>query len=111
MIADLIGYATLDRAEVIARARACGRYEQVRRPLVIPDPHSPVVVQTRSGLRSTVKVSNLDADERRRLLIDGPDGLTPAAFWLSEFGTPSRSRPGKTCSQSPTHGVVEQEFL
>ena len=35
-----------------------------------------------------VKVSELDAAERRRLLIDGLGGLEPAMFWLNERGDP-----------------------
>jgi integrase len=35
-----------------------------------------------------VKVAALPPQDRRRLFVDGPDGLEPAAFWLSEAGDP-----------------------
>jgi integrase len=88
VVADLAGYAVLDRTDVIEQARAAGRYDQLRNPLVVPDADTPVAAQSGSGVRTRVKVANLGPDERRRLLVDGPDGLEPAAFWLSEFGTP-----------------------
>jgi site-specific recombinase XerD len=89
VIADLSGYATIDRADVIARARAEGRYERLRQPLVVEDPERPVVtVSHPGGGAHHVKMSQLDGADRCRLLVDGPDGLEPAAFWLSEYGLP-----------------------
>ena len=38
LVGDAIAYAEIDRAEVIERARAAGRYRRWRRPLVIEDP-------------------------------------------------------------------------
>ena len=38
LVGDAIDYAEIDRAEVIERARADGRYRRFRRPLVIEDP-------------------------------------------------------------------------
>jgi site-specific recombinase XerD len=83
--ADVADYVEFDRAEVVAQARADGRYRRWRRPLVVEDPACPVV-RTAGGHRT--KVSLLDPVERRQLLVDGPDGLEPAMLWLSEFGTP-----------------------
>jgi site-specific recombinase XerD len=88
VVADLVGYAVVDRAEVIELARAAGRYDQVRNPVVVQDPNIAVAVQFGSGVRTRVKVANLGPAERRRLLVDGPNGLEPASFWLSELGTP-----------------------
>ena len=89
VIADLVTYATIDRADVVAAARAEGRYRRMRQPLVVADPDRPVVIVPHPGGGGhRVKVSHLDATERRRLLVDGPDGLAPAAFWLSENGLP-----------------------
>jgi hypothetical protein len=56
---------------------------------VVEDPARPVVVQRQpGGTVHRIKVAQLDIEERRQLLIDGPDGLEPAAFWLSESGMP-----------------------
>jgi site-specific recombinase XerD len=89
IIADLVSYAEIDRAEVIGKARAEGRYERLRRPLVLEDPARPVVVQRHpGGAVRRIKVAQLDIEERRKLLVDGPGGLAPGAFWLSEYGLP-----------------------
>jgi site-specific recombinase XerD len=89
VIADLVCYATIDRAEVIAAARADGRYQRLRQPLVMEDPDRPVVtVAHPGGGGHRVKVSQLDPAQRCRLLVDGPDGLAPAAYWLCEHGLP-----------------------
>ncbi|MFE3956056.1 tyrosine-type recombinase/integrase [Nocardia sp. NPDC059091] len=82
--ADLRAYVEIDRAEVVEDARVAGRYHRVRRPMVVEDPDRPTI---RQGCRK-VRVEQLDPAQRRDLLIDGPEGLEPAAFWLSEFGTP-----------------------
>ena len=88
VIADLMSYMLVDRAEVIERAREAGRYERWPAPLIVPDPSKPIAVRTDAGTRVRIKVHDLTAEERRTLLVDGPNGLEPAAFWLSEFGTP-----------------------
>ncbi len=66
-------------------ARAAGRYRRRRRPLVVEDPDRPIARGPDGG---RVKVAHLDPSERTRLLIDGPNGLEPALFWLTEMGTP-----------------------
>jgi site-specific recombinase XerD len=88
VIGDLVAYLTIDRAEVVAGARADGRYRRLRRPSVVEDPGRPVVVTRDDGAVRRIKISQLDHEERQRVLIDGPAGLEPATFWLSEYGTP-----------------------
>lgn len=88
VIAELATYSEIDRTEVIAEARAAGRYERLRRALVVEDPAKPVAIDRQDGSTHRVKVAQLDPGERRRLLIDGRNGLEPAAFWLSEYGLP-----------------------
>ncbi|MGO4650014.1 tyrosine-type recombinase/integrase [Nocardia sp. 2YAB30] len=85
LIAEALDYAEIDRAEVIDQARAAGRYDRLRHPFVVEDPNRPIA-RGRDGHR--VKVAHLDPEERLRLLVDGPGGLEPAVFWLSENGTP-----------------------
>lgn len=86
--AELANYVKIDRADVVDDARSGGRYRRIRHPLVIEDPANPVVVQPHPGGPRRTKVSQLSWEERRRLLVEGQDGLEPAAFWLSEYGTP-----------------------
>ena len=88
VVADLAAYAEIDRPKIIADAADSGRYRLWQRPLVVEDPARPTEIRAADGIRSKVKVSELDAADRRRLLIDGPDGLEPAVFWLGEHGDP-----------------------
>jgi integrase len=85
LVSEAIAYAEIDRTDVIEQARAAGRYRRWRRPFVVEDPDRPIA---RSPDGARVKVAQLDPSERLRLLIDGPNGLEPAVFWLTEMGTP-----------------------
>ncbi len=85
LVAESITYCEIDRAEVIGHARAAGRYRRWRRPFVVEDPQRPIARKPGGG---RVKVAYLDPQERLQLLVDSPDGLEPAVFWLSENGTP-----------------------
>ena len=87
-VADLVAYAQIDRANVVADATASGRYRSWHRPLVVEDPARPVAVRTGGAARHTVKLSQLDPAERQQLLVDGAEGLAPAVFWLNERGDP-----------------------
>lgn len=52
-------------------------------------PGRPIAVEIgQHGSRHLVKVAQLGPAERRRVLVDTPRGLEPAAFWLSEYGLP-----------------------
>jgi site-specific recombinase XerD len=86
VVADLGSYVTWDREEVVSHARSHGRYAAWRRPWVVEDPQRPVA--RRVGGSQGVPVDRLDAAQRRELLVDGPEGLAPACFWLSERGLP-----------------------
>ncbi|GGN29691.1 hypothetical protein GCM10011609_86900 [Lentzea pudingi] len=110
VIADLVAYLEIDRAEVVEVARKAGRYARVRRPLVVEDPARPVATWvTAAGVRRRVKVAQLDAVERRSLLVDGPDGLEPAMFWLGEHGWPLTPARWKRCSTRPMRGARRPE--
>ncbi|WP_245922395.1 site-specific integrase [Nocardia nova] len=85
LVAEAISYAEIDRAEVIGQARAAGRYRRWRRPFVVEDPDRPIARGPDGG---RVKVAQMDPMERLRLLVDGPDGVEPAVFWLTENGEP-----------------------
>lgn len=89
LVSEAITYSLIDRPDVIKSAQAAGRYRRWPRAFIVEDPERPVA---RSPDGSRIKVAHLDRDERRRLLIDGPGGLEPAGFWLTETGDPmSRS--------------------
>ncbi|MDH6700426.1 integrase [Streptomyces sp. MAA16] len=78
-------YVEEERAEAVEYAREAGLYERIRNPLIVADPSDPFVVI--EGQR--IAVERLDHAERRRLLIETPDGLEPATLWLNELGMPS----------------------
>lgn len=86
VLRDVWDFIEVERAEAVERGRASGAYDRIRNPLVIEDPRKPRVV---IGGRA-VKVSSLDASERRRLLIRTADGLEPAVLWLNELGLPGK---------------------
>jgi site-specific recombinase XerD len=89
VIADLLAYVEIDRADVIDAARAAGRYRPRMGALVVEDRARPIATEVAApGVRRRVKVAHLDAEQRRALLVEGRDGLEPAAFWLGEHGQP-----------------------
>lgn len=99
VLRDLDSYVRLDRAGVVAAAQAAGVYRRPRDPLVI-------------GARcdecrmpgSARRVVHLTPDERRCLLVDGPEGPEPAAFWptglrpLEREASKGRYRQGRQSS-------------
>ncbi|MGC0367082.1 site-specific recombinase XerD [Rhodococcus sp. 27YEA15] len=89
IVRELINYRDIDRRQIIDDARARGQYDKIVRPLVIENPARPVAVDyTSAGVKVSVKLSNLDHADRRRLYIAGDLGLEPASFWLTERGMP-----------------------
>ena len=107
LVAEAIAYAEIDRADVVAQAHAAGRYRRWQRPFVIEDPARPIARGPDGG---KVKVRHLSPEERQRLLVEAPQGLEPAVFWLTENGTPM-TRSGwkdvfRTANQRcRTHGL------
>jgi site-specific recombinase XerD len=83
---DVWDYVETDRAEAVEDARDRGTYERIRNPLIITDPRKPVVIVDGERLN----VAKLKHHERRRVLIDTPQGLDPAALWLNQYGMPSK---------------------
>ncbi|MCX4744945.1 site-specific integrase [Kitasatospora sp. NBC_01287] len=82
---DVWDYVETDRAEAVEVAREKGLYERIRKPLIVSDPCKPVVVIDGERL----PIGQLDHRERRRVLIETPQGLEPAALWLNRHGLPS----------------------
>jgi hypothetical protein len=78
VVPDLAAYAEIGRAKVVSDAAASGRYRSWHQPLVVQDPARPVAVRAGDGLRRMVKLSDLDAADRRRLIFEGISGLEPA---------------------------------
>ena len=85
ILRELHAYIDLDRRTVVARAQAHGRYNLARGDYLILDERHVTMSDVSEG---KAKLSQLTAEERRRLLVVGPNGLEPAALWLAEDGLP-----------------------
>lgn len=85
ILRDLHAYADIDRQTVIGRAQLNGRYERAANDYLILDDRKYVSTVSTAG---RTKLSQLTPEERGRLLVHGPNGLEPAALWLSEDGFP-----------------------
>lgn len=83
---DVRDYVDTDRAEAVEAARAAGLYERIRNPLIVTNPRRPFVVV--DGQR--LSIAKLRHEERRRVLMETPQGLEPAALWLNQYGLPSK---------------------
>ncbi|MFF1463388.1 site-specific integrase [Streptomyces sp. NPDC058330] len=89
LVLDIADYVQWDRADAVERAQAAGRYQRIRRPLVISDPDRPEVVHALSASGITrMRLSDLTPAERYRLLRETDNGLEPAMLWLTEDGMP-----------------------
>ncbi|MEU9945586.1 hypothetical protein [Streptomyces lavendulae] len=88
-VQEVFAYVEWDRAEVVDQARAAGRYQRIRRLLLIADPSRPHVVhRLGAGGVHRMRLHDLRSAERRRLLRETEDGLEPAMLWLNENGLP-----------------------
>lgn len=84
VLKDVWEYVRWDRSEALAYGRARGFYEPNRRSLLIEDAARAAV---RAGQR-WIPVDRLNSEERRRLLVMGPEGWEPALLWLNQWGLP-----------------------
>ena len=84
VIAELNAYVAVDRPAVVAAAQSRSVYRRLQHPFVVED-RSRAIAMSVSG---PVKLAHLSGAERRRLLIEGANGLEPASFWLGEHGEP-----------------------
>jgi hypothetical protein len=97
---DLAGYVRWDRDAVVEEARALGRYAAWRRPWVVTALERAEA--RRVGSSEQVKVAQLDSSDRRRLLVEGLQGLGPAWFLLGENGQPLSVSAWKGVLLTPT---------
>ncbi|MBY6315291.1 tyrosine-type recombinase/integrase [Rhodococcus kroppenstedtii] len=84
---DLDGYLRFDRSEAVAEARDARRYERTPGAMVFAG-GKVTVYQSSGATTRPAKLDAMDRAERRRILIETPEGLEPAALWLSERGLP-----------------------
>ncbi|WP_460431816.1 hypothetical protein, partial [Amycolatopsis echigonensis] len=87
VLRDVWDYVRFERAELIEIARDRGTYDALPDLLVVEDRERAVLASGRRGGRG-MPVESLDHRQRRRLFVRGPDGLEPAALWLTDQGLP-----------------------
>ena len=84
------GYRDSTRALAVLRGQAAGRYDHVPGRKIIRKltARRQARLENEYGNITTESLDGLDADDRRRLFIEGARGIEPAMLWLSESGTP-----------------------
>jgi len=88
---ELEAYVASTRAAAVSRARREGRYQDLPGKLLVVG-RDRTRLQVRGSAAddpvTTVTLGQLDARDRARLFIEGPDGLEPAMLFLGESGLP-----------------------
>ncbi|MBA74088.1 MAG: integrase [Tistrella sp.] len=86
----LHSYVDIDRRLSITQAQRRGAYDRPDAGFLYLDAHfrAHATAEGASTRDSSVRLSQLTADERRRLLMQGPEGWEPASLWLTEEGMP-----------------------
>lgn len=91
-VGQVEAYIQSERAWVVQRAQAAGRYERLEEMRLITrvtgGPRTKVEWVDRNGVLGGRELSRLDWVERQSLFLEGPDGPEPAYLWLSEQGLP-----------------------
>jgi len=83
-------YVATTRARAVARARAEGRYENVRRRWLVRDINRAGLVRwdDGGGVVSQAPLNALTDTDRQRLYVEADGGVEPLALWLTEAGLP-----------------------
>ena len=84
------GYRQSTRAEAIRRAQAAGRYDTLPGIMIasVVTPRRQLVYTDELGNEGVVPLDALNATDRCKVFVEGPDGLEPAMVWLTEAGMP-----------------------
>ncbi|WP_216907590.1 site-specific integrase [Nocardia noduli] len=87
-LVEVLGYVEGERARAVGRAQRADRYRRLTDARIIVSVSASRRVRLRGfdGGVSEVSLDTLDLSERRRLLVQGAEGLEPAAVWLNEDG-------------------------
>ena len=83
-------YRRTNRAAAVRRARAEGRYDDLRGIMVVSYGASGrhVVMTGLDGEKYRMSLDTLGAEDRRRIFVSTPQGIEPAMLWLKESGMP-----------------------
>jgi site-specific recombinase XerD len=90
LLSRLRSYVEIERAVAIEKFRTRNGIKRIPGALTCGLNAGRIEVTTASAERRLVRLDTVTPDERRRLVIHGPDGspAEPAALWLSEVGLP-----------------------
>lgn len=83
-------YRVSSRAKAVRRAQAAGRYDNVPGIMIASSitASRELVYKNEQGGEQIVSLDSLSAEERRKVFVEGNDGIEPAMVWLSEGGMP-----------------------
>ena len=83
-------YRISSRAAAVRRAQAAGRYDDLPGIMIASAVMASreLVYQSEQGNEQMVSLDSLSAVERRRVFVEGNEGIEPAMVWLSEGGMP-----------------------
>ena len=83
-------YRKWSRAEAVRRAQEQGRYADVPGIMlqVSVTKNRQMIYRDLLGNEKMVSLDSLQADERRRVFVEGEHGLEPVMVWLTEAGLP-----------------------
>jgi site-specific recombinase XerD len=91
-LSSIEAYMVTTRRAAIARAQRRGLYDRLPGKLIVTRISEgrgrTLKWQDTAGNRGESPIGQLDAHDRRRLFIEGKDGLEPLQLWLTEGGMP-----------------------
>ena len=90
-LSAIAGYIATTRRGAIGRAQRAGRYEQVAGKLIVTTAAAGqrrLAWEDGLGRRGEFPVTALDERQRRRLFVQGDEGLEPLQLWLTDGGLP-----------------------
>ena len=84
------GYRDSTRAAAVRRAQQQGRYTELDGVMVAVSAtkNRQIVLASGRGVSDRMSLDALSAEDRRRVFVEGDDGLEPAMLWLTESGMP-----------------------
>ena len=89
-LAAIRTYRKWGRADAVRRAQEQGRYADVPGMMIQMSvtKNRQMVYRDQRSNEKMVSLDSLDAGERRRVFVEGDDGVEPAMVWLTEAGLP-----------------------
>jgi hypothetical protein len=90
-LSGIAGYVATTRRDAILRAQRAGRYDRLAGKLIVAKASAGqrrLAWDDGLGRRGEYPVTAIDERQRRRLFVEGDDGLEPLQLWLTDGGLP-----------------------